>query len=54
MISVFLFLADPIGRFLGLKGLQMMMKLTGLPLTAMAAQIVFTGVRTFLNIPATP
>lgn len=54
MISVFLFLADPIGRFLGRKGLQMMMKLTGLLLTAMAAQIVFTGVQAFLNIPATP
>ncbi|MCF7976364.1 MAG: MarC family protein [Phycisphaerae bacterium] len=54
MISVFLLLADPISRLLGRKGLQMMMKLTGLLLTAMAAQIVFTGVRTFLNIPTLP
>jgi len=51
MISLFLFLAVPIGRLLGQKGLQMMMKLTGLILTAIAAQIIFTGVRTFLNIP---
>jgi small neutral amino acid transporter SnatA (MarC family) len=29
----------------------MMMKLTGLILTAIAAQIIFTGVRTFLNLP---
>jgi multiple antibiotic resistance protein len=51
MISLFLFLAVPIGRLLGQKGLQMMMKLTGLILTAIAAQIIFTGVRTFLNTP---
>jgi len=50
MISLFLFLAVPIGRLLGDKGLQMMMKITGLILTAIAAQIVFTGVKTFLNI----
>ena len=48
MISLFLFLAVPIGRLLGQKGLQMMMKITGLILTAIAAQIVFTGVRGFL------
>ena len=51
MISLFLFLAVPIGRLLGHKGLHMMMKLTGLILTAIAAQIIFTGVRTLLNIP---
>ena len=49
MISLFLFLAVPIGRLLGQKGLQMMMKLTGLILTAIAAQIIFTGVRGFLS-----
>ncbi len=49
MISVFLFLAVPIGRLLGQKGLQMMMKLTGLILTAIAAQIIFTGIRGFLG-----
>ena len=49
LISVFLFLAMPIGRLLGQKGLQMMMKLTGLILTAIAAQIIFTGVDTFLK-----
>ncbi|HNY79000.1 MAG: MarC family protein [Sedimentisphaerales bacterium] len=51
MISLFLFLAVPIGRLLGQKGLQMMMKLTGLILTAIAAQIIFTGVRALLSIP---
>jgi multiple antibiotic resistance protein len=49
MISVFLFLAVPIGRLLGQKGLHMMMKLTGLILTAIAAQIIFTGVGAFLR-----
>ena len=49
LISVFLFLAMPIGRLLGQKGLQMMMKLTGLILTAIAAQIIFTGVDTFIK-----
>jgi multiple antibiotic resistance protein len=51
MISVFLFLAVPIGRLLGQKGLHMMMKLTGLILTAIAAQIIFTGVGAFLRAP---
>ena len=51
MISLFLFLAVPIGRLLGQKGLQMMMKLTGLVLTAIAAQIVFAGIRVLLNLP---
>jgi multiple antibiotic resistance protein len=50
LISLFLFLAMPIGRLLGQKGLQMMMKLTGLILTAIAAQIIFTGIDTFLKV----
>jgi multiple antibiotic resistance protein len=49
MISLFLFLAMPIARILGQKGLQMMMKLTGLILTAIAAQIIFSGVNGFLR-----
>lgn len=49
MISLSLFLAVPIARLLGQKGLQMMMKLTGLILTALAAQIIFTGIRGFVN-----
>ncbi len=49
-IGVFLFLAMPIRRLLGQKGLTMMMKLTGLILTAIAAQIILTGVRDFLHL----
>lgn len=48
-ISLFLFLAMPIARLLGQKGLQMMMKLTGLILTAIAAQIIFNGIEGFLS-----
>jgi multiple antibiotic resistance protein len=48
-ISLFLFLAMPISRMLGQKGLHMMTKLTGLILTAIAAQIIFTGVNGFLQ-----
>jgi len=51
MISLFLFLAVPIGRLLGQKGLNMMMKLTGLVLTAIAAQIIFAGARALLGLP---
>lgn len=50
MISLFLFLAMPISRLLGQKGLHMMMKLTGLILTAIAAQIVFDGIDGFLHV----
>lgn len=50
MISLFLFLAVPIGRLLGQKGLNMMTKLTGLVLTAIAAQIIFAGVRVLLGL----
>jgi hypothetical protein len=41
--------AVPIGRWLGHKGLQMMMKITGLILTAIAAEIVFTGIGAFFD-----
>jgi multiple antibiotic resistance protein len=47
-ISVFLFMAVPIGKWLGHKGLAMMMKITGLMLTGIAAQIIFTGIKEFL------
>ncbi len=49
-VSMFLFLAMPIARLLGQKGLQMMTKLTGLILTAIAAQIIFSGVNGFLKL----
>jgi len=47
--SVSMLLAMTISRLLGQKGLHMMMKLTGLILTAIAAQIVFNGMDGFLH-----
>jgi small neutral amino acid transporter SnatA (MarC family) len=46
---VSLFPDMPLGRRLGQKGLPMMRKLTGLILTAIAAQIIFNGISGFLN-----
>jgi small neutral amino acid transporter SnatA (MarC family) len=46
---VSLFLDTPMGRRLGQKGLPMMRKLTGLILTAIAAQIIFNGISGFRN-----
>jgi multiple antibiotic resistance protein len=48
-ISTLLFLAEPIGRVLRQKGLQALMKLTGLVLSAISAQLVFAGVKALLS-----
>jgi multiple antibiotic resistance protein len=44
-IYLLLHFADPIGRRLGTAGLNVLSKLTGLLLAAIAAQVVFTGIR---------
>ena len=46
-MMIFLYWAGPIERLLGHKILAVMTKLTALILTALAAQIVFTGVKSF-------
>ncbi|MCK5001369.1 MAG: MarC family protein [Anaerohalosphaera sp.] len=48
-VGVFLYLATAIERLLGRKVLSALTKVTGLVLTSMAAQIVFTGVKTFMQ-----
>ena len=48
-IWTFLFLAVPMGRILREKGLFALMKLTGLVLSAIAAQLIFTGIRVILH-----
>lgn len=48
-IYVFLHFADPIKRVLGETGLAVLSKITGLLLAAIAAQVIFTGVRSFLH-----
>lgn len=47
-VGILLFMATAIERIIGRTGLKVMSKLTGLILSALAAQIVFTGIRNFL------
>lgn len=47
-VGVMLFVAPTIKRLIGSMGLSVLTKITGLVLSAMAAQIVFTGIKNFL------
>ena len=47
-VGLFLYLATAIERLLGRKILSALTKVTGLVLTSLAAQIIFTGIKTFL------
>ena len=47
-MGILLFLATSIERIIGRTGLKVLSKLTGLILSALAAQIVFTGIKHFL------
>ncbi len=52
-IGVTLLLGSPIKRWLGKKGLNVLSKITGLILAAIAAQMIITGIQTaFLIIPS--
>lgn len=42
--------ANPILRIIGEKGLNILSKLTGLVVAALAAQMIFTGIRNFLSV----
>ncbi|WP_018124896.1 MarC family protein [Desulfovibrio oxyclinae] len=48
-VGALLFSASAIKKIIGRTGLAMLTKITGLVLSALAAQIVFTGVRNFLT-----
>lgn len=48
-VGLLLFSASAIKKIIGRMGLAMLTKITGLVLSALAAQIVFTGVRNFLH-----
>ena len=48
-VGVLLFSATAVKRIIGSMGLSVLTKITGLVLSAMAAQIVFTGVRNFMH-----
>ncbi|MDC0336254.1 MarC family protein [Pseudodesulfovibrio sp.] len=47
-VGLLLFSASAVQRVIGRMGLSVLTKITGLVLSAMAAQIVFTGIRNFL------
>lgn len=49
LIGILLFYADRLEKFLGRKGLDILSKLTGLFLCALAAQMIFSGIRVFLR-----
>lgn len=48
-IFLLLFFSDRIQQFLGQKVLSILIKITALILTALAAQIIFTGIKSFLG-----
>lgn len=48
-VGLLLFSAPAVQRVIGRMGLAVLTKITGLVLSAMAAQIVFTGIRNFLS-----
>ena len=49
LITLMLLMANHVQRILGKTGLAVLSKLTGLLLAAIAAQVVFTGVKNFLG-----
>ncbi len=48
-VTVTLCLADQIQKILGKTGILVMSKLTGLLISAIAAQVIFTGIRAFIK-----
>jgi multiple antibiotic resistance protein len=51
-IGLMLFLSDRISRLLGPQGLQILSRLTGLFVCALAAQIIFTGIQGYFPMVA--
>ncbi|WP_029896736.1 MarC family protein [Desulfohalovibrio reitneri] len=49
-LGALLYLSSPVERLLGKQGLSILTKLTGLVLAALSAQIVFTGIKNFLDL----
>lgn len=49
-VGVLLYLADNVERIIGKTGLNVLSKVSGLILSALAAQIIFTGIKNFLNL----
>lgn len=49
-VGVILFLSSHVQRLIGRMGIEVLTKITGLILSALAAQIVFTGIKNFLEL----
>ena len=49
ILGCFLYLAEQLERLLKRNGIQILSKITGLMLAALAAQIIFTGIKNFLR-----
>ena len=49
ILGCFLYLSDQLERLLKRNGIQILSKITGLMLAALAAQIIFTGIKNFLH-----
>ncbi|OGV39339.1 MAG: hypothetical protein A2020_08915 [Lentisphaerae bacterium GWF2_45_14] len=49
-IGVMLFMSSGIHKVIGRQGLEVLSKVSGLVIASLAAQIVFTGIKNFLNI----
>ena len=50
IIGLMLYLSNTIKKFIGSQGLLIISKITGLFLAALSAQIVFTGIKNFLEL----
>ena len=50
LLGALLYISSQIERILGTTGLNILSKMTGLILSAMAAQIVFSGIKNFLEL----
>lgn len=50
-MSVLLCLADPVKKLIGKTGIEVMAKLTALLLSAIAAQVIFSGIKGFISHP---
>jgi multiple antibiotic resistance protein len=48
-VMILLLLASPIEKLIGQRGLTILSKLTGLVVSAIAAQMIFTGIQNFLK-----
>jgi len=49
-VGILLYFSAPIKKILGSTGLIVLMKITGLIVAALSAQIIFTGIKNFLNL----